>query len=95
MGDLATNGPEHPHCPDCLMLYDDEFTGTTVVVSQEGTDNYYCQNCDKVIEPGDITDIPWMEMVVDSYFPDVEKQIEEGTEEFNDDCSCYRCNRED
>lgn len=78
---------EVPHCPDCGRA-------DTVTPRRGPGYEYYCDNCDRVIQTSEITDAAFIDMVSRSMFRDPD-QIEEQAEKdfFSDKCECEWCER--
>lgn len=77
---------EVPHCPECARA-------DTVTVRQGPGYEYYCRNCARVIEPDDVTDAAWIDMVSDTMFRDADAASERATHNYSPECECDWCER--
>jgi transcription initiation factor TFIIIB Brf1 subunit/transcription initiation factor TFIIB len=77
---------EVPHCPECERA-------DTVTVRDGSQYEYYCRNCNLVIEPDDVTDAAWIDMVSDSMFTDAEAVSASATHDYSSECECDWCER--
>lgn len=77
---------EVPHCPDCRRA---DKVKTTAMPRY----TYYCRNCDRTIEPNEIEDVAFIDMVSKSMFRDYDDVAEQARPFYSDGCECQWCER--
>lgn len=77
---------EVPHCPECRRA-------DTVEVRKGPRYEYYCSNCNRVIEADDIEDKVFFERVKRSMFKNPRKVEDQVVHEYSEKCQCEWCER--